>query len=93
MSSIFFHHFVRCLILSSVFKRYKVVPPSIPPHCPSFSDLQGKLLKMIVEAIKDLVNDGNLECTRDGITLQVSRKIVKVGEGGGLGSLSPPFDL
>lgn len=31
---------------------------------------QGKLLKMIVEATKDLVTDANLNCTSTGITLQ-----------------------
>lgn len=36
--------------------------------------LQGKLLKMIVEATKDLVTDANLNCTSTGITLQVRRR-------------------
>jgi hypothetical protein len=33
--------------------------------------LQGALLKKIVEAIKDLVTDANLECSAAGLTMQV----------------------
>jgi hypothetical protein len=33
---------------------------------------QGSLLKKIVEAMKELVNDANLDCTASGITLQVT---------------------
>jgi hypothetical protein len=33
--------------------------------------LQGALLKKIVEAIKDLVTDANLECSSTGLTMQV----------------------
>jgi hypothetical protein len=32
---------------------------------------QGSLLKKIVEAMKELVNEANLDCTASGITLQV----------------------
>ena len=33
--------------------------------------LQAQLLKKIVEALKDLVTDANLECTSEALTLQV----------------------
>lgn len=33
--------------------------------------IQGSLLKKIVEALKDLVTDANLDCTSTGMTLQV----------------------
>jgi proliferating cell nuclear antigen len=34
--------------------------------------LQGSLFKKIVEAIRELVVDANLDCNESGITLQVS---------------------
>ncbi len=33
--------------------------------------LQGSLLKKLVEAMKDLVTDANLDCSPTGVTLQV----------------------
>jgi proliferating cell nuclear antigen len=33
--------------------------------------LQGSLLKKLVESMKDLVNDANLDCTPTGVTMQV----------------------
>ena len=33
--------------------------------------VQGSLLKKIVEAIRDLVNDANVDCAETGITMQV----------------------
>ena len=33
--------------------------------------VQGSVLKKIVESIKDLVTDANLDCAETGITLQV----------------------
>lgn len=33
--------------------------------------IQGSLLKKIVEAVKDLVSDANLDCTEEGLTMQV----------------------
>ena len=36
-----------------------------------FLSLQAQLLKKIVEALKDLVTDANLECTSEALTLQV----------------------
>lgn len=33
--------------------------------------LQGALLKKIIEAIRDLVTDANLDCTERGIFMQV----------------------
>ena len=33
--------------------------------------VQGALLKKVIEAIKDLVTDANLECTAEALTLQV----------------------
>lgn len=33
--------------------------------------IQGSLLKKIVEAVKDLVSDANLDCTAEGLTMQV----------------------
>ena len=33
--------------------------------------VQGAVLKKIVESIKDLVTDANLDCAETGITLQV----------------------
>jgi proliferating cell nuclear antigen len=35
--------------------------------------LQGSLLKKIIESIKDLVTDANLDCSATGMTLQVWR--------------------
>ncbi len=32
---------------------------------------QGSLLKKIIEAMKELVTDANLDCTASGVTLQV----------------------
>ena len=32
---------------------------------------EGKLLKQIVEATKDLVTDANLDCSQAGISMQV----------------------
>lgn len=37
---------------------------------PALPSLQGSVLKKIVEAIKDLVNEANLECTSSGVQLQ-----------------------
>lgn len=37
--------------------------------------VQGSLLKKIVEAMKDLVTEANLDCAETGISLQVSRAI------------------
>lgn len=37
----------------------------------TLSTLQGSLLKKIVEAMKDLVTDANLECSSTGISMQV----------------------
>ena len=34
--------------------------------------LQGSILKKIVEAIRDLVTDANLDCNERGITMQVT---------------------
>jgi proliferating cell nuclear antigen len=36
--------------------------------------LQGALLKKIIEAIRELVVDANLDCTENGISMQVSKK-------------------
>ncbi len=33
--------------------------------------LQGSLLKKIVEAIKDLVQEANVDCSDQGLTMQV----------------------
>lgn len=33
--------------------------------------MQGQIIKRIIESIKDLVTDANLECSADGISLQV----------------------
>lgn len=33
---------------------------------------QGKIVKLIVEAMKDLVSEGNIDCTKSGIAMQVS---------------------
>ncbi len=33
--------------------------------------VQGAILKKIIEAIRELVTDANLECTEQGITMQV----------------------
>lgn len=33
--------------------------------------LQGSLLKKIVEAIKDLVQEANVDCNEQGLTMQV----------------------
>jgi proliferating cell nuclear antigen len=33
---------------------------------------QGQLIKKVVEAIKDLVTDANLECSPEALTLQAS---------------------
>jgi|TARA_B110000208_G_C11626532_1_gene379251 proliferating cell nuclear antigen len=35
---------------------------------------QGKVLKMIVEAMKDLVTDANLDAAAGGLSLQVRRR-------------------
>lgn len=32
--------------------------------------VQGKIFKMVVEAMKDLVTDANLDCSKEGISLQ-----------------------
>lgn len=34
---------------------------------------QGKIVKMLVEAMKELVSEGNLDCSKSGISLQVRR--------------------
>jgi proliferating cell nuclear antigen len=34
--------------------------------------LQGALLKKIIEAVRELVLDANLDCTERGISMQVS---------------------
>lgn len=34
--------------------------------------LQGSVLKKIIEAIRELVNDANLDCNERGITMQVN---------------------
>ena len=34
--------------------------------------VQGALLKKIIEAIRELVTDANLECNENGITMQVN---------------------
>ena len=36
---------------------------------------QGSLLKKIIEAMKELVNDANLDCTPSGVTLQVRVRV------------------
>ena len=38
--------------------------------------LQGALLKKIIEAIRDLVTDANLDCTERGINMQVKNNIM-----------------
>lgn len=35
--------------------------------------LQGAILKKIIEAIRELVTDANLDCNERGITMQVGR--------------------
>ena len=35
---------------------------------------QGNLLKKVIEAIKDLVTDANLECTPEALSLQASKR-------------------
>lgn len=37
--------------------------------------LQGALLKKIIEAIKELVTDANLDCNETGISMQVRNSI------------------
>jgi proliferating cell nuclear antigen len=37
--------------------------------------LQGSLLKKIIEAIKELVTDANLDCNETGISMQVYHSI------------------
>ena len=34
--------------------------------------VQGQLFKKIIEAIRELVTDANLDCTESGITMQVN---------------------
>ena len=45
-------------------------PSAIVVPCPP-TNLQGGVLKKIVEAMKDLVTDTNLECSADSISMQV----------------------
>ena len=40
--------------------------------------LQGALLKKLVEAMKDIINDANLDCSPNGISLQVSLPLPSV---------------
>ena len=42
-----------------------------PPPPLTNPELQGQVLKKIIDAIKDLVTDGNLECSAEAISLQV----------------------
>jgi hypothetical protein len=49
---------------------------AFPPVCLSLSPRraqlkQGKIFKEIIEAMKDLVTDANLECGEEGLKLQV----------------------
>lgn len=39
--------------------------------------LQGALLKKIIEAIRELVTDANLDCNERGITMQVKHDLGK----------------
>ena len=38
---------------------------------------QGKVFKMIVESMKELVNIANLECSASGISMQVMKACAK----------------
>jgi hypothetical protein len=49
-------------------------PPSTPPASMFEARLiQGNLLKKIVEAIKDLVTEANVDCSETGLSMQVRR--------------------
>jgi len=39
--------------------------------------VQGSVLKKIIEAIRELVTDANLECTEQGINMQVNTASAK----------------
>ena len=45
---------------------------------------QGSVLKLIVDAMKDLVSDANFECTGSEISVQVLYEVVGNGVGDGL---------
>lgn len=46
-------------------------PLRTPRHARCALASQGQIIKRIIESIKDLVTDANLECSADGISLQV----------------------